>query len=231
MVRRQILQGLAIVSTFGAARSGAAAPDAAAAAAERLLQAVGGRAAWAAARNTRNDSQQNRNVEPVVVRAVITMDFDAPRFRIDTTGPGLLLARVVDGERHWRRTRAGNVEPIAAEPLAEDRRWYAGHVYRTLHRIATGDARLAVHSPRPSRLEVHEAGARLAWYELDSRGEPYRFGAHDDDIGAICGPWDFEAGGIRHPLWTARPDGTWRATLRALEINVEMPASLLAWPG
>lgn len=41
-------------------------------------------------RNTINGSQQNRAGEPTVVYAVITMDFERPRFRIETTAPSLL---------------------------------------------------------------------------------------------------------------------------------------------
>jgi hypothetical protein len=195
--------------------------------ADRLLDALGGREAWARALNTRNDAQQNRSADPAVVRAVITLDFTAPRFRIDIRGADFTVARAVDGERHWRRTRDGSVGPIPDDLLAEERRWYAAHVYRTLHRIAARDPLLALQRPRADQLDVIEAGARLAWYRVDSRGEPYAFGAHGDDAGTVCGPWEFEAGGIRHPLWTARPDGTWRALLKALEVNVPMPAALL----
>ena len=64
---------------------------------ERMLTAIGGRTAWAGLRNTVNDSQQNRLEEPTVVRAVITMDFTRPRFRIETTAPNLHVIRVIDG--------------------------------------------------------------------------------------------------------------------------------------
>ena len=56
-------------------------PDAAEAMAERMLSAIGGRAEWAGLRNTINGSQQNRANEPTAVYAVITMDFEQPRFR------------------------------------------------------------------------------------------------------------------------------------------------------
>ena len=166
--------------------------------ASRMLAATGGRAAWAAASNTVNDSQQNRAGEPAVVRAVITMDFERPRFRIETTGPELHLIRVIDGERNWRKTREGRIEPVPEQVIADDLKWYAGHVYRTIHCIA--------------------------------RGEPYAFGAHADDVGSLCGPWEFEAGGIRHPLWVSSADGTWRAMITSLAVNVPLDDSLFARP-
>jgi hypothetical protein len=218
---------LAAAFLCGAAHT---APPSAGAHAERMLEALGGRAAWAAAKNTVNDSQQNRAGEPAVVRAVITMDFERPRFRIETTGPNLHLIRVIDGDRHWRLNREGRIEPVPADLVAEDRRWYEGHVYRTLHRIARRDPALGLALGTDGRLEVHEAGKRVFWFKLDVRGEPYAFGAHDDDAGSVCGPWEYVKAGIRHPLWVSSRDGTWRAMIKSLEVNVPLPASLFAQP-
>ena len=83
--------------------------------------------------------------------------------------------------------------------------WYAGHVYRTLHRIAARDPALRLAVGVNGRLEAYAGETRVIWFALDSRGEPYAFGAHDDDVGSICGPWSFEQDGIRHPIWVARP--------------------------
>ncbi len=230
-MRRSLPALLLLASGFFAASSVAATPAAdAGALADRMLAAIGGRAAWAALRNTVNDSLQFRLEEPTVVRAVIRMDFTRPRFRVDTTAPGLTLARVVDGERHWRLNRAGVVEEVPAEILAEDRRWYAGHVYRTIHRVAARDPALRLAVNDAGRLEVHEGAARIAWFALDVRGEPYAFGAHDDDVGSISGPWSFVRDGIHHPTWVARPDGSWRAAVQALEVNVELDEADFARP-
>lgn len=198
---------------------------------EALLAAVGGRAAWAALTGTRNDSQQNRVDEPTVVRAVVSIDFAQPRVRIDTRAPGLRLARALDGERHWRLSRDGSLGPISEATLQQDRRWYAGHVYRTLHRLAARDAALRVRDAAPRRLEVFEAGQRLAWFDLDARGEPLAFGAHDDAQGTLFGPWAFEVQGIRHPVWVAQRDGSWRAWLRELELNPVWPPGFFSEPG
>lgn len=208
---------------------------------ESLLAAVGGRAAWAALTGTRNDSQQNRIDEPTVVRAVVSIDFTRPsltRLRIDTRAPGLRLARAIDGDRHWRLARDGTLGPVPEATLQQDRRWYAGHVYRTLHRLAARDPALTVGSAHAGsggaaarRLEVLEAGQRLAWFDLDERGEPFAFGAHDDAQGAVCGPWAFEVQGIRHPVWVAQRDGSWRAWLRELELNPVWPPDFFGEPG
>jgi hypothetical protein len=231
--RRLIALALASLAAFSSVEAQGAPPqssDSAEAFAERMLTAIGGRAAWARTTNTINDSQQNRAGEPTVVRAVITMDFMRPRFRIEITGPNLHVVRVIDGDRNWRLTRAGTIDVVPDTIVAEDLRWYAGHVYRTLHRIASRDPALTLSVNQRGRLEVHERGARIAWFAVDARGEPYAFGAHADDVGSISGPWEFERGGVRHPTWVSSPDGTWRAAVRSLEVNVRLDDAIFARP-
>ena len=80
--------------------------------ADKMLQRLGGRAAWAGLRNTINGSQQNRAEEPTVVYAIITMDFQQPRFRIETTAQDLHLVRVIDGKNSWRLRRSGKIEDV-----------------------------------------------------------------------------------------------------------------------
>lgn len=200
------------------------------AAADRMLNALGGRRAWAALTTLVNDSQQNRVEEPTVVRAVISLDVTQPRFRIETTAPDLHLIRVVDGERNWRLSREGKIEPVPQATLTGDARWYAGHVYRTIHRIAKRDASIRLALAADARLEVYEGPARVAWFKLDARGEPYAFGSHDDDKGSLSGPWNVLQDGIHHPSWTAVADGTWRAQLVSFRANVPLDDALFTQP-
>lgn len=190
--------------------------------AERMLSALGGRTAWASTTNTVNDSQQNWDGEPALLRVVITMDFEQPRFRIDTRADKLHVIRVVDGDRHWRVSRDGTVSPVPDEVLAGDRRWYQGHVYRTLHRIARRDPAIRLSVGKEGRLEVHEGATRIAWYALDRSAQPYRYGAHDDETGSIFGPWEAQSSGIRHPVWVSRDNGRWRALLKSFDVNVAL---------
>jgi hypothetical protein len=222
---------LAVSAVLVALCAGASTPDIEAERlADRMLAALGGRAAWANAKNTVNDSRQDWDGEPHELRVVITMDFERPRFRIETRGKDLHLIRVIDGDRHWRLSREGTIEPVSAETLADDRRFYSGHVYRTLHRIAARDPALKLSVGREGRLEVNEAGSRIAWYALDRGGQPYLYGAHDDEVGGIFGPWEFEQAGIRHPVWVTRDGGKWRAMLKRLEVNVPLDDALFARP-
>lgn len=205
--------------------------DGAQAALDRLLQAIGGREAWAAATRLVNRSRQNRLDEPTVVEATIHIDFERPRVRIESLAPGLRLVRVFDGPAHWRLARSGRIEPVPEATLAEDRRWYAAHVYRTLHRLAARDPALKVGPGPDGRLRVLEGDRRLAWFALDARGEPYAFGAHDDEAGTLCGPWLAQPGtALHHPAWTARPDGSWRALLLQLQVNPAFDDALFSRP-
>jgi hypothetical protein len=197
--------------------------------AERLLWAVGSRPVWASLTNTVVYSQQYRRDDPTDVGAVIIIDYQQPRLRIDTTGPNLHLIRLIDsdGDRNWRQ---GRPEKMPEDPLAQDLRRYTAHVYWTLQRIAVRDPKLRLDLGRNGSLEVYEGTARIAWYLLDGRGEPYAMGAHDDNVGIICGPWEVEQRGIRYPAWVSRPDGSWRATLKSLAVNVQMDEKLFTQP-
>ncbi len=206
------------------------ADDAAEAMAERMLNAIGGREAWSELKNTINGSQQNRVGEPTVVYAVITMDFEQPRFRIETTAPDLHLIRVIDGNKSWRLRRNGNIEDVPPDLYADDMKWYAAHLYRTIHRLAARDPAISVRINEKNRLEVLADGERLLWFELDAKGEPYAFGSWDNEAGSLSGPWDFVQDGIHHPRWVSSADGTWRAAVRSLTINVPLSDPMFARP-
>jgi hypothetical protein len=199
---------------------------------ERLLWATGGRLAWTAVESTVVYSQQYRRDDPTSVGAVVTTDYKQARVRIDTTGRDLQQVRVIDNgsDRAWRLNRAGPPEKVSEDSLARDLRHYTGHVYRTLQRIAIRDPQLKFAVGRKGSLEVYEGSTRLAWYSLDARGEPFAMGAYDDDVGVVCGPWELEKRGIRYPAWVARPDGSWRATLHSLAVNVRLDEELFAQP-
>ena len=101
----------------------------------KMLDRLGGRANWAELKNTINGSKQNRVEAPTEVYSVITMDFEKPRFRLDTTTEDINLIRVINAGDSWRISWSGQVEGLPAERFDEDMRWYQAHIYRTIHRI------------------------------------------------------------------------------------------------
>ena len=68
------------------------------------------------------------------------------------------------------------------------------------------------------------------WFRLDAKGEPYAFGTYDDEVGSLSGPWDVIKDGICHPRWISSSDGTWRAAVKSLEINVPIHDSTFQRP-
>jgi hypothetical protein len=198
---------------------------------ERMLDALGGRDAWAGVRNTINGSMQYRAQAPTAVYAVIVLDFERPRFHMEFTGPDLYLERAVSGDTGWRRMRAGHIEDMDEEYLAGEMDWYDAHLYRTIHRLARRDETLTVTIGERDRLEVHTGGKRLMWFQLNEDGEPYAFGTREDDSGSLLGPWTFVQDGIRHPSWVSNADGSWRVAIRALSVNVPLADHLFAKPG
>lgn len=199
-------------------------------ASEQMLEAIGGRTAWAELRNTINGSVQNRVNEPTVVYAVITMDFKKPRFRIETTARDIHLIRVINGDKNWRLRRSGNIENVPQELVESELRWYGAHLYRTIHRIASRDPAISLDLDDQARLEVFAGGERILWFRLDAKGEPYAFGSYDDEVGSLSGPWDFQQDGIRHPIWVSSSDGTWRAAIKTLSVNVPLQDHMFVRP-
>lgn len=198
--------------------------------ATQMLEAIGGRQAWAELRNTINGSVQNRVAEPTVVYAVITMDFEKPRFRIETTAKDIRVVRVIDGDNNWRLRRSGNIEDVPQELVESELRWYGAHLYRTIHRIASRDPAISLGLDDQGRLEVYSDRERILWFRLDAKGEPYAFGSYDDEVGSLSGPWDFEKDGIRHPIWVSSSDGAWRAAIKTLSVNVPLHDHMFARP-
>jgi hypothetical protein len=158
------------------------------------------------------------------------MDFERPRFRIETTARDLHLIRVIDGKNSWRLRGSGKIESVPEELLASDMQWYRAHLYRTIHRVAARDPELSLKMGANNRLEVFANDKRILWLQLDAKAEPYAFGAWEDDTGSLSGPWDFVKDGIHHPRWVSSQDGTWRAAVKALEINVPLNDSMFSRP-
>ncbi len=207
-----------------------AAVETAEALAERMLKRLGGREHWASLRNTINGSSQYRSAAPTEVYSVITMDFETPRIRFDTTATDINLIRVINGNKSWRISWSGQIEDLPESSFVADTRWYQAHIYRTIHRIAKADPDLHLQLAGENQLEVLEDGERLIWFRLTEDAEPFAFGFRDDDLGSLSGPWTVEQQGIRHPAWVSSHDGTWRAAVKSLEVNVPLLDAMFSRP-
>jgi hypothetical protein len=193
-------------------------PDAAEARLDALLQAMGGRAAWAAAQAVKVDATHYSTVFRLPHRNEIWNDFRTPRLRIVASSEEIDRALVVDGNRGSRRNQA-DVRALTAEEVTEQLRWWESNVYRTLHRLARRDSDLAVRMIGAHRLAVfRKDGVRLNWIDLNQLSEPILFGSWDSETGTIFGPLTASPSGLKHPRWVASGDGTWRVELRELQV-------------
>lgn len=199
------------------APQGAAGADAAARL-EGLLEAMGGRGAWAAAQAIKVDATHYSTSLRLPHRNEIWNDFRAPRLRILATSDEMDRELVLDGDTGTRRDRA-DIRPLTAAEIEEHRRWWESNVYRTLHRLAKRDADLSVRMIGPNRLGVfREDGVRLNWLELNQQNEPILFGSWNSDAGTVFGPLTTSPSGLRHAKWVTSGDGTWRVELGGLTI-------------
>ena len=182
---------------------------------DALLEVMGGREAWRAMTAGYVDATHYDTSLREPHRNQIWNDFQQPRFRIHATSPEIDSLIVIDSARGWRR-RAGQVRDLTADELTTQHRWWESNVYRTLHRLAAGDASIEARLIDANRIGIFRSdGTRLNWIRLNQRDEPIAFAAWDSEISGVWGP--LATGGvIKHARWLANHDGTWRVELNQL---------------
>lgn len=180
---------------------------------EGLLEAMGGRAAWASLTGVRVTATHYTTRQRLPHKNVIWNDFNAPRLRIEASSAELDRALGLEKVAGWRRDR-NEVRSLTEQEAMEEHRWWESNPYRTLHRLARRDSELSVRLLEPDRLGVfRKDGVRLNWFRLNQANEPIAFGTWDAEDGSVFGPLVEAKFGIKHPRWVARPDGRWRAEL------------------
>jgi hypothetical protein len=224
MDRRDIL--LAAAAAFAAARvpsARAAAETSGPSAAGRvdaLLEAMGGRAAWAAARGYAVEARHLLATEPSPIANRILLDFRAPRVRIESARPSGTIVRILDHGRGWRLAPEGARQLTQAE-VEDDRRFWTGNVYRTLHRLAARARELSVEAATDERILVRQQGEPLIWYRLNAAGEPVAFGPGADPAGTIFGPL-VRFGPLEFPAFSVRDGGRWRALIDRFVVDPDL---------
>lgn len=177
---------------------------------DALLEAMGGREAWAKLTGIRVHATHYEASIPAPFENVIVNDFSRPAFRVDARGPGYQRVRAINGQDGWMsdgRTFAA----LDAARMHDELRWWESNVYRTLQRLALRDPSLHVAWIAPDRLAVVRAdGVRLNWFRLNQRHEPVAFGTWDAEDGTVFGPLANGPAGLKYPKWGASVDGRWR---------------------
>ena len=192
---------------------------------ERFLTAMGGRAAWAAVAFVHVEAVHYDLVFDHPFTNRIWNDFSRPRVRFEAKNEQIDRRRGVLDGKGWR-LRDGVASKLTAEEVESDRAWWEANIYRTLHRLAVGDPDLSARATGERRLEVFRAdGRRLNWFELNTTGEPIRFGTWDSEDGGVFGPLASN-GSVRYPKWGTQPDGSWRYEVVRLVSAAAVPAEV-----
>jgi len=221
--RRTILAAMVAAAGDGAAQ--AADPPTGAVLAARLVEAMGGSDAWRRARGLRIAAT---HYEPQLAGPydnVLAIALDEPRMRFEGKSAwGMRRVRAVVGDRGWRVSEVAPLGPMTPQQVKGDLDWWEAHPYRNVRRLAVGDPSVTPRIGEGGRLElIRPDGSQLMWYRLNAQGEPFAFGVGEATIGAILGPLDSVPGGVRLPLWSARMDGTFRASGQQGQVMPDWP--------
>lgn len=197
------------------------------AAAWRLLDAAGGREAWAAARTMYAREQAYPPAIDGPVDVHIFRDLEAPSVYTEIRATGLTLRTMRTRTRGWR-ARNGEVTTLTVEDLAVETEGWRQEPYVFYHRLATGGAGLKVALKGDDRLEVFdiEAGRTLCWFVLTPAGAPLKWGnIFDGEVNEhTYGPLT-DLGEANLPKWGVSGDGSWRFEYVAVSFSPEP----LAW--
>lgn len=192
---------------------------------ERLLAAVGGRAAWAKVNFVHVEALHDQLTIRDRFTNRIWNDFSQPRFRIRAANATIDRRRLVTNGTGVA-IRDGVKRELTAEEVADEMKWWEPNIYRTFHRLAINDPGLTARAVGEHRLEIFLAdGRRLNWLVLNQRGEPHLFGTWDNETGGTMGPLASN-GTVRYPRWGAMPDGSWRYEIQRFETAETAPADV-----
>ncbi|HYG25477.1 MAG TPA: hypothetical protein VD906_01070, partial [Caulobacteraceae bacterium] len=151
---------------------------------------------------------------------------DEPRMRFEGRSAwGMRRVRAVATDRGWRISEVSPLGPMSPEQVRGDLDWWEAHPYRNVRRLALGDPSRRPRAGTGGRLElVRPDGSQLMWYRLTAAGDPFAFGVGDSDDGVVLGPLAPAPGGVRLPQWSARMDGSFRASGQKGRVTPHPPA-------
>ncbi|MBL8770087.1 MAG: hypothetical protein JNK30_01790 [Phenylobacterium sp.] len=221
--RRTIIGGM--LAAAGAGPAAAQPAPTGEALAARLVEAMGGAAAWRAARGLRIAAVHFEPQLPGAYDNVLAIALDAPRMRFEGRSAwGMRRVRAVVGDRGWRVSEVSPLGPMTPAQVKGDLDWWEAHPYRNVRRLAVADPGVRPRLGEGGRLElVRSDGTQLMWYRLNEAGEPYAFGVGDAAAGVVLGPLETVPGGVRLPIWSTRMDGAFRASGQKGQVFPDWP--------
>ena len=194
------------------------------AAAERLLDAVGGREAWANAR-TFFVEERVFTASGDVAQLRIWRDMVAGTRRLERSSAGSTYREWLSPAGGWEE-RDGQRRVLAAQELASERYGLMQEPYAIYRRLALNDPRLRMVLRDPRSLYVYDSDDRLlCWFLLDGKGSLVSWGNFYD--GAInqhyYGPL-VDVGDANLPKWGVSTTGAFRFEYVRADMQAEPAA-------
>lgn len=180
---------------------------------ELFLKAMGGRDNWAEVKGVHLTVTHYTTSVRLPFKNVIWNDFETPRHRIEASNLEYKRVLIWQGsDDDWLKRDNETTRKLTEQEETNEARWWESNPYRTIHRLAKRDKDLAVKLIESDRLGVFRSdGVRLCWFRLNQLNEPIAFGTWESEDGTVFGPLIDANFSLKHPKWTARPDGRWRA--------------------
>ncbi len=199
---------------------------------ERMLERLGGRAAWAGARTLQLEYRVWRTDPDESLTELAWRDLRKPNQRIELTNSSQPVVWAFTPSGGWAHRR-GEVVSIPPERHAEALEFWPYDFYTIIRLFAVGDPRINLEFSEPRRVVVKSsAGADWGWWEIDATGQPLKWGATSGDevLEYVYGPVR-PFGPIAFPAWGSSVDGTWRFEYASVSLSDEAIApSLLKKP-
>ncbi len=186
-IRPGLIVGLALVVS-AAAQPETEPTESGEARTDRLLSAVGSRAAWSRTNILIVEATHFSLAAPSTYNNRIVNDLTRPRVRSEAHAPGWDRWATIDGDTGTYRRDNEAVIERDAERIASDNNWWSANLYRTLRRLAMNDPDLTSHAIGVDRLEIFQEGKLLNWFRLNEDGVPVLYGTVPDSAGTIFGP-------------------------------------------
>lgn len=188
----------------------------------RLLEALGGRPAWAEARSIRVVLRGYYAREHRPWTETFWLDLEAPRGRFELRDGDVDRTIAWTPNGGWEE-RDGTVEPMPEARHAVEMAYWRRQPFVLFHQLAQGkvDLRLAAGDDDSTLRAIDLAtGETLARFAVNLAGEPTKWLARigDHEIEHLLGPLE-PYGQIRFPRWGGSVDGVWRFDHISIELG------------
>ena len=209
---------------------------------ERMLDRMGGRERWAAAKSYYIKYRQlhsGRRVGEGEERS--WRDVSSPRerlelWRTDYEGRTINWGHTFDKRAGWVRQPEG-LRQYSAKEHSDITGFWKQDVYTMFRRMAVGDQALTYRFTAPNRIDVSEGGKAIGWWDIDRGGMLLRWGVDEGNpyitgsLSYIYGPYK-KFGDISFPAWGASSDGLYRFDYLEFLVSPEaIPEAVFHDPG